>query len=253
MPKPVEAALSVINLRERVIIALDVDSEDAAREIVSELNGQVGAFKVGLQLFMAAGSSFVRELVDNGSRIFLDLKFHDIPNTVAKASIEAARLGVWMFNVHVSGGGEMMRAAKVAVAEVCRSEKLTTPLMIGVTSLTSSNNAVLHETGVNDDTGGHVLRLGTLAAESGLDGVVASAREAVSLREAISRGHFLIVTPGIRPKDATADDQKRVTTLEQAIAAGSDYAVIGRPVTQATDRTAALGSMIETAENVLNA
>ncbi len=244
MTKTVEATAPILSVRERIIVALDVASADEAREIVSELKGQVGAFKIGLQMYMAAGPAFVRELVQSSEKVFLDLKFHDIPNTVAKAAVEAARLGVWMFNVHAAGGGEMMRAAVDAVTQVCSKEGLTRPLIIGVTALTSSDSTVLRETGVAGDTLHQVERLAKLCSSNRLDGVVASAQEAAVIRNGISDRKFLIVTPGIRPKDATSDDQKRVTTLEQAIAAGSDYAVIGRPITGAKDRAGAVDALI---------
>lgn len=249
MTKPVEPAVPLPSVRERIIIALDVDSPDVAQEIVASLGERVGAFKIGLQLYMSAGPSFVRELVEAGRKVFLDLKFHDIPNTVAKASVEATRLGVWMFNMHASGGSRMMRQARSAVDDVCSRESLTRPLMIGVTALTSSTNASLAETGVNDDTASHGERLATLCHISGMDGVVASAREASAIRQRIPQKNFIIVTPGIRAKDATLDDQKRVATLGQAIAAGSDHVVIGRPVIAACDPADALERLIETAKD----
>lgn len=244
MASPVEAALAVNSLKERVIVALDVDSAEAARDIVGELAGEVGAFKIGLQLYAACGPDLVREFTTEGHKIFLDLKFHDIPNTVAKASIEAARLGVWMFNVHASGGAEMMEAAKNAVDEVCDTEQLTRPYVIGVTVLTSSTANTLREAGIEHSPADQVVRLARLASESGLDGVVASPLESEAIRKLGLGDEFLVVTPGIRPINATQDDQKRVTTLGQAIAAGSTYVVVGRPVTAATDRRAALKEIL---------
>jgi orotidine-5'-phosphate decarboxylase len=221
-----------------MIAALDVATADEARAVVDELRGEVSAFKIGSQLFTAAGPDLVREFTSEGVKIFLDLKFHDIPNTVANAAVEAARLGVWMLNVHTLGGGRMMRETVARVRAVCESEGLARPLLIGVTILTSSTAAELGEAGIEPDINTEVKRLARLAAHCGLDGVVASAQEAAIIREAVERPGFLIVTPGIRPKAATNDDQKRVTTFMQAINAGSDMVVIGRPILQATDRPA---------------
>ena len=250
MTKPTAAADSAASIRDRIIVALDVDSAEKAREITRELAGQVWAFKVGLQLFTLAGPEFVRELIADGHKIFLDLKFHDIPNTVAKASVEAARLGIWMFNVHAAGGSEMMKRAVDEVNNVCTTQHIERPLMIAVTVLTSSNAETLSETGLNGEVNEQVVRLARLAESSGVDGVVASPREVTAIRAAITRQNFLTVTPGIRPETATNDDQKRVTTLRQALATGSDYAVIGRPITQAADRLAAVEQIV--AECVAN-
>lgn len=225
--------------RERVIVALDFDSADAARRCIAGLDGVVGAFKVGLQLFTAAGPKFVRELTAAGRRIFLDLKFHDIPNTVAMASVEAARLGVWMFNLHAAGGPVMMRRAAEAVAELSLRSNLETPKVIAVTVLTSES------AGGGTDVAGKVLELSCQANEAGLDGVVASALEAKAIRTNVSGPGFLIVTPGIRPDFATNDDQKRVMTPAGAIRAGSDYLVIGRPITAADDPAKAALRIIE--------
>ncbi|MBK9527066.1 MAG: orotidine-5'-phosphate decarboxylase [Acidobacteria bacterium] len=232
------------NVRDRIIVALDVDSADDASAIVSQLNGRVGAFKVGLQLFTAAGPAFVRELTASGAKVFLDLKFHDIPNTVAKASVEAARLGVWMFNVHAAGGSEMMRTAVKEVEAMCEEEGIDRPLVIGVTVLTSSNAEMMGEIGINGEVESQVIRLAKLTAESGLDGVVASPLDVAAIRNTVADPKFLTVTPGIRPFSATADDQKRVTTVGRALAGGSDYVVIGRPITQAANRVEAVEAIV---------
>ena len=245
MPPTAHAAERPSDEREKLIIALDVESAGEALSLVRELSPYVGAFKVGLQLFTAEGPGFVRELVDAGARIFLDLKFHDIPNTVAKASVEAARLGVWMFNVHAGGGSEMMRAAYSEMANVCERESIEKPKMIAVTVLTSSTEDTLRETGVTDTPESQVLRLSKVTAESGLDGVVASPREISAIRSGIDRGDFLIVTPGIRPVFATKDDQKRVMTAGEALRQGASHLVIGRPVTAARDRVEAVERIIE--------
>ncbi len=229
---------------EKIIVALDVATAAEARQIIEELRGEVGAFKIGLQLFTSAGASFVRETVENGIKIFLDLKYHDIPNTVAKAAVEAARLGVWMFNVHAHGGAEMMRKTFESVREMCAKENLAQPKIIAVTVLTSSNEATLREVGIETEMNEQVLRLARLAEKCGLDGVVASPLETESLRRSIERKDFLIVTPGIRSRNAgaenkigeTYDDQKRVKTAGEALAAGADYLVIGRPITQSANR-----------------
>lgn len=229
---------------KRVIIALDVEMAAEARTIVDDLGAEAGAFKIGLQLFVAAGPAFVRE-ISAKHRVFLDLKFHDIPNTVAKAAVEAARLGVWMFNVHASGGAEMMQATVREVRNACKREKLKLPLIIAVTVLTSSDTNTLHEIGIERAAEEHVLHLAQLAAECGLDGVVSSPLEISALRSAVSKPGFLIVTPGVRPDFATNDDQKRVMTPRRAVSEGSDYLVIGRPILHATDRVAALRTICE--------
>lgn len=238
--------------KDKIIVALDVSTADEAKKIVAELSGRVGAFKIGLQLFTSAGAAFVREIVEAGNRIFLDLKFHDIPNTVAKASVEAARTGVWMFNVHASGGGEMMRRTLAEVAEVCEKENIERPKIIGVTVLTSSDESVLNEIGISGAVEAQVLRLARLSAENGLDGVVASPLEIKAIREKTDAKDFLIVTPGVRPASISADanrgtndDQKRVKTAKTAIADGADFLVIGRPILQAENKLKAVRQILE--------
>lgn len=247
MTKIIEAVSPDQEVRNRIIVALDVETRDQALEIAHELDGRVGAFKIGLQLFTSAGPGVVREIVDLGNKVFLDLKFHDIPNTVAKASVEAARLGVWMFNIHALGGGEMMRRTVEEVGEACERDNLERPLIIGVTVLTSADEEAMGEIGIDGDVGGQVVKLARLAADCALDGVVASSREVLAIKKAVGRTNFLTVTPGIRPDFATSDDQKRVTTIREALANGSDYVVIGRPITRAKDRLAALERIVEEA------
>ena len=244
-----EAVFPPLADRERIIVALDVASADEARALVDELKGSVGAFKVGLQLFTTAGPEFVRELTAQGHRIFLDLKFHDIPNTVARAAAEAVKLGVWMYNVHASGGSEMMRRTVEAADAAARSGGVQRPLLLGVTVLTSSDAETLNQTGVADQVDDLVTRLASLSEESGLDGVVASPREAENIRKCVTKPGFLIVTPGIRASLGTMDDQKRVTTLRQAVRSGADYVVIGRPITEAANRLAAVDEIIGDVEN----
>lgn len=234
--------------KDKIIVALDVPTANEALTIVDELNDAVGAFKIGLQLFTSTGPAFVRTLANIGARIFLDLKFHDIPNTVAKASVEAARLGVWMFNVHASGGGEMMRRAVEEVGEACNREAIDKPLIIGVTVLTSSNNDTLNEIGVASETEPQVLKLAELTSKCGLDGVVASPIEIEPIRARIASKEFRIVTPGIRPSSATKDDQKRVMTPGSAVFRGADHLVIGRPITAAADRLKAVEEILREIE-----
>jgi len=239
--------------KEKIIVALDVATAAEARRVIAELRGEVGAFKMGLQLFTAAGASFVRETVAAGAKIFLDLKFHDIPNTVARASIEAARLGVWMFNLHALGGSEMMQRTVEAVREICDKENFIQPKIIGVTVLTSSTRETLKEIGIETETSEQVLKLAQLTAKCGLDGVVASPMEIEMIRASVGKKDFLIVTPGIRSSRTglqieTSDDQKRVMTAREAIAAGADYLVIGRPILKAEDRISAVRKILEQAE-----
>ncbi len=233
------------NPKEKIIVALDVPTVDEARKHIADLRNDVGAFKIGLQLFSSAGASFVREVVNQGIKLFLDVKFHDIPNTVAKASVEVAKMGVWMFNIHASGGGEMMRRTVEEVNEVCEKENLQKPKIIGVTVLTSSNQSTLEETGIEREVTSQVVNLAILTAKCGLDGVVASPLETSLIREKVTDDKFLIVTPGIRPSFATNDDQKRVMTPKEAVANGSDYIVIGRPILQANDKIAAVHTILK--------
>ncbi len=235
--------------KDQIIVALDVETADEARRIIEEIGSQVGAFKIGLQLFTAAGASFVRETVARGVKVFLDVKFHDIPNTVAKASIEVARLGVWMFNVHALGGGEMMRRAADGVREACDREGLERPQMIAVTILTSADRQTLAEVGIETEIERQVVNLARLTAKCGLDGVVASPHEIGPIRGAGLGDDFFVVTPGIRPQFATKDDQKRVTTPKEALARGANFLVIGRPVTQAADRSRAIEKILAEMEN----
>jgi orotidine-5'-phosphate decarboxylase len=224
---------------DKLIVALDVDSIRRARQLISELREHVAMFKVGSQLFTAAGPEIVREILRSGSRVFLDLKFHDIPNTVAAAGVEATRLGVSIFNIHAAGGVEMMERTADAVSRVAESEGLSRPAVIAVTVLTSADATTLEATGVAADPKSHVLRLAALAAKSGMDGVVASPLEVTPIRAAVARPGFLIVTPGVRPGGTSHDDQKRVMSPAEAIRAGADYLVVGRPVSEADDPVAA--------------
>src|SRR5205807_3211399 len=195
--------------KDRLIVALDVETAPRARELFEALRGVVSMFKIGMQLFTAAGPTIVREIINAGGRVFLDLKYHDIPNTVAAAGVEAARHGISIFNVHTFGGTEMMRRTADAVAEVSQREGLARPRIIGVTLLTSVDDKVLNEIGVVRDPERQVTALAQLAAASGLDGVVASPLEVVSVRAAVAKKDFLLVTPGVRPSGVAPHDQKR--------------------------------------------
>ncbi|MDP2832503.1 MAG: orotidine-5'-phosphate decarboxylase [Pseudomonadota bacterium] len=218
----------------KIIVALDYAQADQARAFVDRVRPDLCRLKVGKELFVAAGPAFVEELAARGFAVFLDLKFHDIPNTVAQACKAAARLGVWMMNVHASGGPRMMRAAREALEDFPER-----PRLIAVTVLTSMGEEELRATGVEAAAGQQVLLLASLAHASGMDGVVCSAQEAPLLRSSFG-AEFLLVTPGIRPVGSEAGDQTRILTPAQAIQAGSDYLVIGRPITQAADPLAAL-------------
>ena len=221
--------------KERLIVALDVEAADRALDLFAALRDVAGMFKVGSQLFTAAGPDIVRQIVARGGRVFLDLKFHDIPNTVAAAGIEATRLGVSIFNVHASGGPEMMKRTAVAVAETATREDLTPPKVIAVTLLTSLDARALTEIGMAKQLQTLVTDLAQLAADCGLDGVVASPQEIEIIRAKVLRPDFLIVTPGIRLTGDKPGDQKRVGTAAEAIRAGADYLVVGRPILAADD------------------
>ncbi len=237
--------------KDRLIVALDVSTEHRARELVESLRGIVGMFKIGSQLFTEVGPKIVSEIATSGNGVFLDLKFHDIPNTAALAAVAATRLGVSIFNVHASGGLEMMRRTADAVSDVSTKEGLKRPSVIAVTVLTSSDKTMLSEVGITTEPETQVRRLSLLAEASGMDGVVASAREVAIVRSAVKSPGFLIVTPGVRPADAVLDDQRRVMTPAQAIRAGADYIVVGRPITNAKDPLESAGQILDEMESGL--
>jgi orotidine-5'-phosphate decarboxylase len=245
-------AVSRVSAKEKLIVALDVETAREALRLFAELRDAAGMFKVGSQLFTSAGPDFVRGLVSAGGRVFLDLKFHDIPNTVAAACREAVRLGVSLFNVHAAGGGEMLKRAAAATAEEAARLGVGKPDLIAVTVLTSLDARALQETGVDaSSVEVQVRRLARLAADSGLDGVVASPREIETVRASVARRPFLVVTPGVRPAAAAHDDQKRVMTPAEAIGAGADFIVVGRSILNSKEPARAARAVVEEMEKVL--
>ncbi len=241
-----------IPANERLIVALDVPSYAEAEKLIKDISGPVKYFKVGSQLFTACGPKIVELIKAQGGKIFLDLKFHDIPNTVAKAAVSAVELGVDMFNLHSMGGFEMMEEAGSAAIEACARFKKPKPVILGVTVLTSFDEATFSDVlgapgrGIPEQ----VLHLARLTKSAGLDGVVASPQEIELLRKNMPED-FVILTPGIRPLDAEAGDQKRFLTPGQAIALGADYLVVGRPITGAKDRNAAANNIQKEIQDAL--
>jgi len=231
--------------RDRLIVALDVSSAAQARQIVQSIGESASTYKVGKQLFTAEGPQIVRDLVASGRKVFLDLKFHDIPNTVAGAVGEAAKLGVTMLTVHASGGSKMLKAAAEAAAQ-----SGSKPMVLAVTVLTSLSDADLSELGVAGSVATQVLRLGAIARNAGCGGLVASALEARELRLELGND-FAIVTPGVRPAGTAVGDQARVLTPAEAIAAGATYLVVGRPILAAPDQSDAAGRIVQEIESAL--
>jgi orotidine-5'-phosphate decarboxylase len=231
---------------DRLLVALDVDSGQRALELASALDGLAGGFKVGTRLFTLEGPRLVRELVGRGARVFLDLKFHDIPNTVAQAVESAVQTGAWMINVHASGGVAMMQRAVTAGRETAQRLGQAPPLLIAVTVLTSMNDEVLRDIGVHRTMLDQVVALAKMTQAAGMDGVVASPQETAAIRRACGDG-FLIVTPGIRGASAQAepDDQTRTTGPADAVRAGASYIVVGRPIIAAADPRAAAEAIVE--------
>ena len=234
--------------QDRIVLALDLDSDREALAVVNELAGSVGMFKVGHQLFTAYGPDIVRRIIDTGGKVFLDLKYHDIPNTVAKASAEAVKLGVAIFNVHALGGADMMKAAAESAGETAARLGVPVPLVLAVTILTSMDaQSLRRELKITRSLPRQVSHLARMAQRTGMHGVVASPQEIRLLRRAIKQP-FVVLTPGVRPVWAAIDDQKRIMTPGQAIAAGADYIVVGRPVLKAKDRAEAVMKIVEEIE-----
>ncbi len=233
--------------KKQVIVALDVSNKNKAALLFDELGPDAAALKIGLEMFIRFGPEIVKEAVARGAKIMLDLKLHDIPNTVQRAAANVSLLGAELLTIHTTGGLEMMKAARRGVEEAEKNAGVKGPKLLGVTVLTSiSEEAMKNELGVTKSVEEQVVALALLAKEAGLDGVVASPKEIKSIRKACG-DDFLIVTPGIRPVGSSADDQKRICTPEQAIADGADYLVIGRPILQADNPKEKL---IEIAENL---
>jgi orotidine-5'-phosphate decarboxylase len=240
-----------MHAKEKIIVALDVPSADAALRVAQILHGHVGLFKVGKEVFTAEGPAVVRRLVAEGNRVFLDLKFHDIPNTVRAAAHQAALLGASLITIHAAGGRKMIAAASEGVRAAAKETGFTQPTkVLAVTALTSLSAEDLAEVGFQGSPEEVVVRLARLAKSAGADGVIASPREISAIREACGPD-FLIVTPGIRPAAGTGDDQARTATPASAIRAGADYLVIGRPITGATDPAAAADAIAAEMELVL--
>jgi orotidine-5'-phosphate decarboxylase len=226
---------NTISAGEKLILALDVSEHSYAIELVEKFKDYIDIFKVGLELFTSSGPKIVEDINKKGKKVFLDMKFHDIPNTVSKAAIAATRLGVYMFNVHSSGGLEMMKKCRDNVVEICLKENVKRPKILGVTVLTSLSREILRdELGIQHGLRTHVRHLSGLALRAGLDGVIASAREAETIRNHCGK-RFIIVTPGIRPSWTPPDDQKRIMTPKEAIRGGADYLVMGRSILQHSD------------------
>lgn len=235
----------MISPQDKLIVALDVDTADRGLELFEALRDSVGMFKIGMQLFTAAGPELVRKIVSRGGRVFLDLKYHDIPNTVSMAGIEATRLGVSIFNIHAAGGSEMMKRTAEAVAEAAQRENLTRPKVIGVTVLTSVDQQTLQQIGIAEGGASVVSRLASLAKAAGMDGVVASGHEIKTIRETVLSPDFLIVTPGMRSASAMSDDQRRTMSVGEAVRTGADYVVVGRPILAAPNPADAARQMVD--------
>lgn len=235
---------------DQLIVALDLASADAAARLAERLRGHAGMFKVGSELFTAEGAVLPRYLIASGQKVFLDLKFHDIPNTVRAAARMGAQMGVTLFNVHASGGRKMMEAALEGARQAGERFRRPRPRVLAVTVLTSLSGEDLAEVGISGSAEEAVVRMARLAKQAGLDGVVASPREIAAVRRACGND-FLIVTPGIRPVTGTANDQMRVATPGAAVQAGADYLVVGRPITASADPAAAADAIVAEMESVL--
>ena len=230
-------------MKSKIFVALDVETKEKALEIVGDLKGLGACFKIGKQLFTSTGPELVREIVGMGEDVFLDLKYHDIPNTVAKAGVAAAELGVKIFNVHASGGRKMMEAVRSEMDKLANP-----PLVLAVTILTSLGEEDIREVGFDRTIPEQIAKLAKLAKDSGMDGVVASPLEIELIRETCGKD-FKILTPGIRPAFAAVNDQKRIATPAEALRKGADFLVIGRPITAAENRREAFLKILEECRN----
>lgn len=235
---------------KRLIVALDVPDRASALKLAESLTGLAGMLKIGLELFTAEGPPLVREVVAAGHRVFLDLKFHDIPNTVARAVHSAAQLGVAMLNVHALGGAAMMQAAVQSIREAIPAPSAR-PTLLGVTILTSMDQGALGQVGIEHDLEEQVVRLARVAHSCQLNGVVASPREIRLIRERVADDDFIVVTPGIRPSSSESHDQKRTATPAEAISSGADYIVVGRPITGHADPASAARRVLDEVATVL--
>jgi orotidine-5'-phosphate decarboxylase len=233
-----------LSANEKLIVALDIETPTKALDLARELRGVAGMFKVGSQHFTTAGPQIVRDIIALDTKVFLDLKFHDIPHQIAGAARSAAELGVSLFTIHASGGAEMMRRAVESVAEVAERKGGVRSKILAISVLTSIDETILSEIGITSAPDEQVLRMVRLAESAGVDGVVASPQEIESIRQTVRNPAFLIVTPGIRPAADAHEDQKRVATPGAAIAAGASYLVVGRPITGAPDPVAAAHQIV---------
>lgn len=241
----------MLSAKERLIIALDVDTVQEAESLVARLQGHVGVFKVGMQLFNSEGPEIVRRIHKLGGKVFLDLKLHDIPNTVGCAAAVLTRLGVFMYNVHIAGGSEMMKRAVQSTVREAPDNAVSQPMVIGVTVLTSINQSILeNEIGIARSVEEQVVNWALLAKESGLNGVVASPKEIRAIRQACGP-ELVIITPGVRPAWAAVNDQKRVMTPKEAVEAGASFLVVGRPITGAADQVEAAKMIVHEMEEGL--
>ena len=232
---------------ERLIVALDVDTKEKALSLVERLKAEVKIFKIGSELFTSCGPKIADDVKRNGCEVFLDLKFNDIPNTVARSAAAAVRSGVFMFNVHALGGPDMMKKTADAAAEEAKKLKIVKPKVIAVTILTSMDENSLKKVGIFDNMETQVLRLAKLAKDSGLDGVVASPAEVKMIRKNLGED-FLIVTPGVRPSWAEKNDQKRIATPKEALDNGANFIVVGRPIIEADDPVEAAKKILKEIE-----
>jgi orotidine-5'-phosphate decarboxylase len=230
-------------MKEKIIIALDVSSREEAMHLVKDLRDTVGMFKIGSQLFTACGPQIVRDIVASGGKVFLDLKFHDIPNTVTHAAVEAAKLGVSMMTIHASGGRAMMQSVAKELHDKFGNKR---PIVVAITVLTSFDTRALFEIGIEVPIEEHVKRLALFAQECGIDGVVCSPREIQAVRKIVNL-NFRIVTPGIRMPDQSLNDQQRIATPHEALSAGADYIVVGRAITADPDPHAAAERLLKSA------